>query len=441
MLPIIAAIVLCSPGDAYRAAWADYQLLPLEERSVAYLSLHEVEEAKRPLLTSVTSGIVCSLTRETHLPSIIPQRVTGQPLLRIDLHALGWQDTYGQALCEARYPYYGQPHHRVLPPSYPLVVSALWFVAVIPDADKSGAAQDLLLYGAKPPKTVEELLKIWKVNTDKPTVWGFLEGKSGVANNSIRTIQSYPMAAVRQGYAWITYDFVQLKKETDPLENLRVLQHDGKGFDASEIIIAKAVSDASEYGVLQVYALCDARGQLQRKAPTNIVTDHSSTRGPEIINFVSCVSCHTQGIIPTSVNEFQTLLSSDATVYAKDKHDRDAAERFLENAVATEIEANQRMYERGVMMATGLKAEKFSVSFVSAVKRYHAPVSLAQAARELETTAETVRLALGWYAVTYPHTFPARVVQLERVPMPRERWEDEGFQAVLVAVQKWESQK
>lgn len=439
---VLLFAVLSNPGDVYRSAWADYKSLPLDQQQyTVYLSLHDVEEKLQGNLEAVTKVVVCSLSHKTHLPSQLPVKLNGLPLLRLDLYALGWQDTYGQVIYD-NYPYYLGVQYKLKPPGYPLVVSALWFITNITDADKTGKAQNLLLYGSTPPKNAAELLKFWKVDQTRQNIWGHIEGTSGVANRTSRTLQSYPIAQ-RSGYAWITFDFIKFNAKTDPLESLSPIDvGDVKRYDASEAIISILKHSNGKSGALQAYALFDSKGELQDKAPTNIVTDHKSTRGPEIINLVSCIPCHSQGIIPPTTNEYRTYLESGAVVHAKKKQDREVVETFLENNINGEVKQHQDAYAAGVDMCSGLTPEKFAQGFFDFVKYYDADVSLSQGARELEVSEIELKHAIAWNAVEkVVPVVEARLAQFAHgVEMPRDRWE-QVFYCLPEILAKWNLSK
>lgn len=433
-------IIFSLTGDNYSEAWKDYKSLPVEEQQyTAYLSLHDVSEADRDELEKVVKVVCCSLSRNSYLPGQVPERVFGTSLLKINLFYLQWSQ-YGLVI-EKNYPYYTSSFHRVKAPSYPLVVSALWFVTNVLDSNKTGNAQELLIYGEKPPKNLKELLDFWKVQQENNTVWGFLEGVSGVANSQIRTIQSYP-TGMRNGYAWITFDFEKLDKHKDPLERLSVVNlQDAKVYDASEIIISLPKQNYKESGNLQVYALCDNKGVLQNKAPAAIVTDSLLQRGPEIINSVSCIGCHSKGLIAPTKNEYKTYVESGARVFSKSKEETLKIHTYLENDIEGELKNHSLSYEKGIALVCGSTGEEFSKSYLKFLKMYYAPLTLEQAAMELEVESKDLIQALGYNAIDEVIKIDARVAQLAHgITIPRERWE-QNFYSVVEILSLWNTSK
>lgn len=431
MGPLLVAILLSvAPADV-DAAFADLAKLPQERQySTAYLSLSDVPSEEQAALEAVTKVVVCSLSHKSHLPSQLPVRVQGTTLLRLDLYSLGWQPSY-HAVLTRHYPY--RPDLSKVS-KYPLVASALWFATQVSDPVEAPGAQDLLLYG-KELKKLDEVLAFWKAGSDQDLFFGFLEGKSGVSVKRARTIENRPSG--NRGYVWGTKDFEKFDLTSDPLENLKP---GSTRFDASEWIIGIPKSESGRLGMLNSYALADAKGNLQAKAPASIVVDHQQLRGVEIRNWVSCIGCHTTGLIDTTADEYRQYLTAGASISSYDKATKLAIESYLETDIAGELKRNRELYALGIEMTCGLKPEAFSKAFVAAVKAYDADVTLQQAAREIGCTAEDLKLAIAWQSAKGVNV-GARLAQLPHgVAVPRDRFEELAYVADSY-VKAWRASK
>jgi len=102
-----------------------------------------------------------------------------------------------------------------------------------------------------------------------------------------------------EGYYWISYDFkprrargdlvrfpLGPKFDSNPFNNL-AFDHDG-----GEVIFSLPNG-------LQAYMLADGEGnRLDEPAPADVVYDDQATSGtPAIVNGLSCMHCHRQGMI------------------------------------------------------------------------------------------------------------------------------------------------
>jgi len=413
-LLLLTALLAVAPAET-DAAMADRAKLAAESQPyAAYLSLSDVAEADRDALEAVSRVVVCSLSSRSHLPSQLPARVEGTNLLRLDLFALGWEKTWPGVL-QAHYPY----RRDLSAPYYPLVISAAWFVSRVTDPVETKDAQDLLLYGPEKPKNLDDVLKFWKVQSDQQLFWGYLEGDSGVSLRKARTIENRPSG--NRGYAWGTRDFEKLDAKSDPLEQLKP----GTGrFDASEWVIGIPKYESGRIGMLNAYVLADAKGNLQAKAPAAIVADHTELRGPEIRNWISCIACHTSGLVDPTLDEYRDYLKRGATISSYDKATKEAIEAYLESDVAGELKRNRELYAAGIEMVCGLKPEAFSTAFVKAVKAYDAPLSIEVAARELGCAAEELKLALAYQSAKGVNLSPRLAALAHEKAVPRDRWEE-----------------
>ncbi len=399
-------------------AVADRQQFPAQEWPyLYYFGFEHVPEAERERLGKILQFAICSLNDRVVIEHQLPVQVGA--IYRIDTRALGWEHALPQLL-HKHYPY--SHKEGVLP----LVIRADWFVQFALDQDVGGNAYYQLLFG-EVPADLNGFLKLLEARTDSPLVYGHIEDASGVSESGTRLVTTVPTGT--RSDVWITYDVAELNRDTDPLEHLdQKFKH-----DASEIIgaIPKSLSSNGATGHLQVYALANAEGKLQAKAPANIVVDSNHTRGVEIRNAVSCIVCHQEGLRPLKVNSLRTFIQAGAEAYA-DYQQREKIERFHLTSLATLLARANEDYNTIIQAINGYTSEENAQAMLTVIRSYDAPVTLEQAAREQRVSVKSLKLALGYYG-----SLPARVAQLAHgVAIPRSSWEVE-YRTVYHAVQKW----
>lgn len=426
MLPWVLLAV--SPAESDAAFRDRARFDPVTQQGLVYLSLSDVDVKDQADLAKVVAYVVPSLSSKPNLQQQLPQRVAGTSLLRLDLEELGWTNHY-QASVIQHYPYrpditnpvpvYG---HAAPVQSFPLVVSALWFIAQATDPNETGDMYYQLLYSGKPPKTLKEFRTFWKVQEKSGDFLGFVEGQSGVNVAKHRLIENHP-TGIRSS-SWSTFDSAKLDTKKDPLENLIPGSLD---FDVGEhfVGIPKRSSDAS--GTLLAPFLTNKKGERQEVAPTSIVTDHLGTRTSEIRQFVSCVGCHATGMNLPTLNEYSQYITAGAKIYTKDKPTKEAIEAYLQSDFAKELTRANEDYATAVKMCNGDRPVRNASNYVRFVQRYDADVDMEQAARELGVSEKTLSLAIA-YVSSGKIPIPARLAALAHgKPMPRKRWETESY--------------
>ena len=415
---IIGWLASLSFGNDFEIALADRQTLPVTDWPYTYyFSMENVPQSHRETLEQILCFAVCSLNDEVVIEHQLPHNVFG--VWRIDTRALGWETTL-PALIKQHYPYSSYQGEL------PLVVRADRFVQFALDQETGGDTYFRLLFGT-PPKTLDQFLGLMQVETASPFEHGHIEDRSGVANSGTRLIATMPTR--RRQDLWITYDSEELNKKTDPLENLAK-----KGqFDASEVIgaLPKSVAATGIIGHLQVYALANAAGNLQQKAPAAIVTDSTGTRGVEIRNAMSCIACHVEGLRPLKTNALKEFVRSGAESYT-DYKTREKIERFHLTQLSTLIDRHNEDYAAILLAINGLTADANAKAFSEVIRRYDAPLTLEMAAAELGCSTRDLELAMG-----YAGPLPARIAQLAHGGLVhRSTWETE-YRTALGALNKW----
>lgn len=410
------AIAALAAGSDSDAAFADLAKLPPDQqRTTAYLTLSTMPPAMRRDLTNVLRFVVPSLSSRAYLPDQLPYAVPGTNLLRLDLAGLGWEGTYAQVIAKQYVPTY-RPDLAATG-QVPLVVSGLWFAAAVTDPELTKDAQYQLLYGGKVPKNEKEFKEFWKVNDDAGINFGRIEGASGVNVQSTRLVENHATAI--RSYSWQTYDSKIVSGQTDPLENLtaRPPKH-----DASELIVGIPKYSGRESGTLHAFFLADGKGNRQEKAPADIVTDNTLTRGVEIKNTIGCIGCHSEGLRPPNLDQYRAYIEAGARIYAKDKPTQQEIDRYLDSPIAKELAKNNAEYAAGLALCNGLSPQANALAFQRIVRTFDAPVDLEQAARELYTSAENWRLALGNYSRTYQLT-GRLALMAQGQAISRQQWE------------------
>ena len=421
MKGFILALALLGQHPLADAAVKDRASLPPDVAAhIVYLSLEECQPTMRDELENTLRFILPSLSSKQYLADQLPVRLEKTNLLRVDLQGLGWEESYTTIIASHYVPTYRPDlvHAKAIP----LVVSGLWLAATVLDPIETPDAQYQLLYGSKVPKTADDFLKFWGIQNDVDFAFGLIEGQSGVSVQRVRLIENRPGA--KRNYGWLTRDSAKVAADHDPLENLP----NKTKFDAQELIVGNMKWYAGRSGVVQAYFLADGTGKRIEKAQADIVVDHSGIRGVEILNGISCVSCHAVGINPPTTDQFKAYIESGAQVGFLKKDDQRRTDAYLTSDIAKEIKACQQLYADGVKLCNGLTPEENASQFYQIVKLYHQDVDLAQAARELYTTPRDLQFALADYSRRY--TLTGRLALLAQgLPITRDQFKTSYRQA------------
>ncbi len=410
MFPTIIALAALAGHPEADAAFADLARNP----GSAYLSLAECPTERRDELEKVLRFVVPSLSSRAYLGDQLPQRVPGSNLLRLNLEGLGWLKTWEGVIASQYVPVY-RPD-LVPAKAVPLVVNGYWFAATMMDSQLTGDSQYRLLYGT-PPKNVKEFQAHWQVNAKTDLSFGRVEGNSGVNVQLTRILEN--QASGNRGYSWVTFDSRVVAGKSDPLENLtaRPIKH-----DASELIAGIPKHLSGQSGTLQAYFLANGKGERQEKAPADIVTDTTGTRGVEIRNTLSCIACHEAGIREPTLDQYRTYILSGARITTTEKATQQEIDRYLDSPIAKEIRRNNEDYSAGVALCNGLTAKENSLAFKNIIRAWDAPVAPEQAASELYVAPEEWRLALGNYSRTYNLT-GRLALMAQGQSISRQQWE------------------
>src|SRR5215210_2201529 len=231
--------------------------------------------------------LVNSLSRSSEV--VRPEPIDpSNSILRINIEDLGWNAADWETLV-ANYPYGVRPDtqlNAVLDTKTGTknpFIRADWFGFV---ASRPGMYEKLL----KLPKTFQELAKQQGVDVES-NIKRFVAQragfqKSGVSANN-RLIERHPS---NNGYFWTSYDFGGNRGKQSLFE-FPIGPGGANGFthDGGETIFSLPNG-------FQAYFLNDAKGQALAKGPVNIVMDPENPRDPSVINGISCMRCHDQGM-------------------------------------------------------------------------------------------------------------------------------------------------
>lgn len=406
------------------AARLDWERLGRGHYAYATVSNQRSPEAKERLAGQL--AFVCaSLSSKSHLADQLPQQLPGTDVYRLDLTGLGWE-RHWQGVLLKHYPY----RPDVIPHKYPLLVRADWIVAELSDPVKTKEAAALLLYG-KQLKTGKEFVSFWGAKGANGEAFGFIEGTSGVQAEGLQRLM-VNHDTDRRTRLFQTFDSKIVAGKFDPIEHpiLGTAKYDG-----SEIIAGIPKSYAGEGGALQAYFLANGQDKAVDVAPVDLVKDSIGLRGPDIRNVIDCMSCHATGMQHPTVNAYRAYILGGAKIFA-DKATKRELERVYESPFVKELLRQDEDYAIAVRLVNGLSPEKNCANFQAVIKAYDGPVDLAQAARELYTTPDELRLAIGGYAPSLK--LSARIAALaEGMPMSRDQFKASVPQLICDILPAW----
>lgn len=414
--------VAATPATEAQAALAHRQQFPPEEWGYHYyLSCAAAAPEHQADLAVATRLMVASSSLQPIVERCTPQHVT-PTLLHIDLRDLQWSATdWAKVLAE--YPY-SDAH-------LPLVVRADWLLLQLSDQTEGDAYFRLLFGGARIPKQRDDWLDLLNVSRERgkgfdALRFGLIESESGVAKQPARWMENHPTLG---GYAWGTRDVLEVRRDTDPLEN----PDGGFAHDGEEWIVGIPKVDiaSGDRGALQVYALANGAGRIVEEAPVDLVEDSTLFRSQRAVrNPGSCVQCHAGGLNAPTTNDFRQLIADGVdVVFLGDKAKQDQIEAFHLGRVEQSLERANEDFQAIVRRVTGVDSTAATKAFKAAVNRHDAPLDLAATARELGATPDDWRRAIG-YASTQTSTLPARVAGLAHGrTITRTAWEDTYHEA------------
>jgi mono/diheme cytochrome c family protein len=312
------------------AASADLSAVPAEfQANIRYVSFAHLRNAWREseaawdkelkiLIDGVTLGLN-SLSREPTLMKPVTVEGTSGTLLRIDIQKLwGAKAAFKWELVAEAYEYATRPKsggsHAALVQatgSDVPIVNADWLIA---KATVFPLYNQLMDFGSNIKQLEAELGVDVNRNIEEFKVAraGFTAENSGVSDHN-RLIERHDLPG--GGYYWASYDFLgdaaRQNLQQRPVGPVGInharnaFEHDGGEF------IFKLPNG------LQGYALSDKQGNYLKSGPTDIVHFPDDLKlpsfvKPDIVNAVSCMQCHAEGIIPKA-DQIRPLVEGGAT--------------------------------------------------------------------------------------------------------------------------------
>jgi hypothetical protein len=268
-----------------------------------------------------------------------------------------------------------------------IIFRADWFVVYASDNSKTDdrGIKDIpyytLLYGkGREPKNADEFRKFWQVDektiraTQSETGTVIDAGDSGVSQHTrqLRTANTV------FGRYWETRDV-----KTHDIDLERILSR-----DYIEDVFAKQ-ADAGEYiattrNKLKAYLLSAGNNDKFKRVENGdvgIVVDRQDPHDPRVRTWASCARCHGSGIIPYT-NAIADLYRLGGDLRAKDKELAQLLKYFYLSEDGSEVEDDNRVYERAVKKCNGLSPAENMKAFVNVSEWYNEKVSTAQASVE-----------------------------------------------------------
>lgn len=384
-------------------------------------------------IEAIQAFIFPHLSSEIYLEGQIPHEVV-PGIYRIDLREIGWSVESWLKLSRL-YRYSGYRNPNILD------VRGDWLIYETADAEKSTLYYDLLystINNGKAPSDRAEFLKLWKVDgigTGLEQAHIINRQGSGVSHETRLVV--YALSA--NGYYWETFDSERATGKKDPIVQLE----GGLEFDAMELIAAmpKINSKTGDRCYAQAYLLTDGQQKRVEEAAVRVVVDHSD-RIPAVRTPGSCIRCHHNGILDLGPNLAREIIRSGNRIYAKRGFDKKTEAKFLGD-LARATQRNQEDFGLLLKGYTDLSTTETVGAYTRLLKWYESNLTLAQAARELYTTPEELRLAIGYYAGLRPgDKFLTRLNMLaEGTPIPRFDWEDQSYLQAYEALKIWREDK
>lgn len=415
MVPVTTMLAACllavSPADV-SAARSDYAASVAQGQEPRYLALASPD----PNLIAATQFMVCVSSKAQVLDGVVPQRMPGTMLLRLDLQNCNWSVASWKKVAG----FQNNPTTRY---EDPLIVDANWFLNELADGTESQAYLNLLFDG-KPPKTVDEFLGAFGIDRKKQggLEFGAIPTKSGVNGNGARLIERLDGIATE---CYMTFDVSKVEPGKDPLEALfpNELKFEGiEGYALTTRVITRANGNPTRV-TLPVPFLANSQERIVQEAPGGLVQDHTKLFGDEIIRApASCFVCHTNGSQPVNGNALAEALRQGVELKAYSY----ARQQQIEFYHLADIEPELERWDRGMELATdginGLTPAETAACIKQAITDYRADLTLETAAAEVSVKPDELRNALAWASARYV-AIGARLAALAHSqPIPRTAW-------------------
>ncbi len=423
--------------EMFQLAHADLQAQPTNRRDrIRYLTLrplHNDTDVSPENLDGYRAATVKLLNALSWnpLPFRFEQVDEHSTLIRIFLPDLDW-DHATWALLEEQYPYAMEsatdPHLsqlQTLAGTRVPVMRADWFAAT---ASVSPLYYDIL----RLPDSVAGLERLLGLDM-KRNILNEQVVRAGFQNSGVSTHNRLiERHALGTGFFWTSYDFAGSKgrqsffeyplgpKEVFGAEN--AFEHDG-----GESIFTLPNG-------FHAYYLNTADGERLNVGPTQIVRDDDYTDGTgEVVNGISCISCHSKGIRlnedkvrDVALNDFSLSPSVRQTIDAIYPGQDEVADWFKRDTDAFFAALSSAGIDPDTT-AGGL--EPVRGLFVYHVDAF---IDFAQAANELGLTEDDLRARAGFVG----RDMASLLMRLDQSPIARDEW-TAAYPAILEAVTEY----
>ncbi len=200
---------------------------------------------------------------------------------------------------------------------------------------------------------------------------------SGVSDQN-RVVQRIPIAASRS--FWLSFDFASNSGQQSILGNPLDFVADG-----SEVIFSLPNG-------LHAYMIVDSNGSRIDRAPTSIVRDPLQPT-QEVINGISCMSCHAQGLLPAKdvvrghVENFPFLFDGETIELVKQLY-------IPQDEFQLQIDADTAAYHQAIIGA-GAELIPSSDPLVQTFLTYDRNLDITQITAELGVSAQNLTFVLS----------------------------------------------
>lgn len=395
--------VMAAIRESLLTARADDRVY-LRYYTFAHLKNNElVSELDLRLYQAALAKVVNSLSleRTIYLPQVLPK--TGESVFMIDMRKVGWNRHHLWEAILKQYPY-GLKYDFVRDEELKQMGKD---IALLSGTDMPLLRADWFVVTASQPPLYHELLGIpdhlskliakdyLNVDLQGNFVSGDLQrsgfAKSGVSKQN-RMIERHTSTSTP--YFWISWDFLPRNRKGDILQfplgpefktnpfNKHAFEQDG-----GEVIWSLPNG-------MQAYMLVKRDGGRIDSGPVDVVFDRSAILGtPSIINGISCMYCHREGMI----KEFRDEIRDSETLRGEP---REAVQRLfpphddMQRLVQQDQDLFMRSLERviGPILKTGNDAKK-------SISEFPEPVGKVAEMYARDLTPREVALELGYEKV------------------------------------------
>jgi hypothetical protein len=390
-------------------------LSPSRATGTRYLTLTHLSSicAKDKFMEVYRQGAMKLANGLSRSSDVVPLQAidAGRSILRININDLGWNAADWETLV-AGYPYGARPISQLnavldtrTGTKTPFIRSD-WFAFI---ASRPGMYEKLL----KLPKTFQELATQQGVDVAS-NIKRFVSQragfqKSGVSANN-RLVERHPS---NHGYFWTSYDFGGNQGKKNLFE-FPTGPGGSTGFthDGGETIFSLANG-------FQAYFLNDAKGNAIAKGPVDIVSDPDNPRDPSVVNGISCMRCHDQGM--RNVRDELRAAVINNRVHSRDVRDQVEAGHPPREKMERLVAADAGRFQ-GAMRRAGLdpalKLNSIEMTFALSTA-YEEDVGVNQAASELGLKREQFLLLMQ----ESDKRFKSIVRRLAQGTIPRDDFE------------------